>query len=157
MLAFSTPGALASPVVSRQRPSLAVGVATHARVPCTSPQAAISDAVCCCDAASTSASQPASPVLDSVMHKLSSAIRQGRVGLRRVRRALGVADAKGMLAMGFAVPTLPGAGLADLFANKVFMTGFWAFFAAQFLKVGRCKPACICKHEAGAHSLRTAL
>jgi hypothetical protein len=33
------------------------------------------------------------------------------------------------------VPALPGGGFADLFTNRVFLAGFWAWFCAQTLKV----------------------
>lgn len=33
------------------------------------------------------------------------------------------------------VPLLPGGGINDLFTNRVFLAGFWAWFAAQTLKV----------------------
>jgi acid phosphatase family membrane protein YuiD len=32
-------------------------------------------------------------------------------------------------------PSLPGGGFADLFTNRVFLAGFWAWFTAQTLKV----------------------
>jgi acid phosphatase family membrane protein YuiD len=35
------------------------------------------------------------------------------------------------------MPALPGGGFADLFTNRVFLAGFWAWFCAQTLKVGR--------------------
>lgn len=34
------------------------------------------------------------------------------------------------------VPLLPGNGFSDLFTNRVFLAGFWAWFTAQTLKVG---------------------
>jgi hypothetical protein len=34
------------------------------------------------------------------------------------------------------MPALPGGGFADLFTNRVFLAGFWAWFCAQTLKVG---------------------
>jgi hypothetical protein len=33
------------------------------------------------------------------------------------------------------VPLLPGGGINDLFTNRVFLAGFWAWFTAQTLKV----------------------
>jgi acid phosphatase family membrane protein YuiD len=33
------------------------------------------------------------------------------------------------------VPALPGGGFTDLFTNRVFLAGFWAWFCAQTLKV----------------------
>jgi acid phosphatase family membrane protein YuiD len=33
------------------------------------------------------------------------------------------------------VPLLPGGGVSDLFTNRVFLAGFWAWFTAQTLKV----------------------
>jgi hypothetical protein len=33
--------------------------------------------------------------------------------------------------------TLPGNGVTDLFTNRVFLAGFWAWFTAQTLKVGQ--------------------
>jgi hypothetical protein len=35
------------------------------------------------------------------------------------------------------MPALPGGGFADLFTNRVFLAGFWAWFCAQTLKVRR--------------------
>lgn len=34
-----------------------------------------------------------------------------------------------------ALPPFPGNGVADLLTNRVFVAGFWAWFAAQFLKI----------------------
>eukprot|EP00877_Chromochloris_zofingiensis_P000793 jgi/Chrzof1/10714/Cz05g09230.t1 len=34
-----------------------------------------------------------------------------------------------------ALPVLPGGGFNDLFMNRVFLAGFWAWFTAQFLKI----------------------
>jgi acid phosphatase family membrane protein YuiD len=33
------------------------------------------------------------------------------------------------------LPTLPGNGFNDLFTNRVFLAGYWAWFAAQLLKI----------------------
>jgi acid phosphatase family membrane protein YuiD len=33
------------------------------------------------------------------------------------------------------LPLLPGGGVTDLFTNRVFLAGFWAWFCAQTLKV----------------------
>eukprot|EP00882_Tetradesmus_deserticola_P008367 GHRQ01008824.1.p1 GENE.GHRQ01008824.1~~GHRQ01008824.1.p1 ORF type:complete len:288 (+),score=92.76 GHRQ01008824.1:223-1086(+) len=33
------------------------------------------------------------------------------------------------------MPALPGGGFADLFTNRVFLAGFWAWFCAQTLKI----------------------
>jgi len=35
----------------------------------------------------------------------------------------------------YALPVLPGGGVNDLFTNRVFLAGFWAWFTAQTLKV----------------------
>lgn len=46
---------------------------------------------------------------------------------------------RGELSSGLAalsmVPLLPGGGVSDLFTNRVFLAGFWAWFTAQTLKV----------------------
>jgi hypothetical protein len=34
-----------------------------------------------------------------------------------------------------AMPMLPGNGINDIFTNRVFLAGFWAWFTAQTLKV----------------------
>jgi hypothetical protein len=34
-----------------------------------------------------------------------------------------------------ALPVLPGGGVNDIFTNRVFLAGFWAWFTAQTLKV----------------------
>lgn len=39
------------------------------------------------------------------------------------------------LAAPLVAATLPGGGFADLFTNRVFMVGFWAWFCAQFGKI----------------------
>jgi hypothetical protein len=39
-------------------------------------------------------------------------------------------------AASMAMPSLPNGGMTDLFTNCVFLAGFWAWFVAQFLKVG---------------------
>eukprot|EP00967_Tisochrysis_lutea_P131036 scaffold227307_cov17-Tisochrysis_lutea.AAC.1 len=44
-------------------------------------------------------------------------------------------DLAGPMAMGFVCPVLPGGGFQDLLANRVLITGFIAWFAAQFGKV----------------------
>jgi hypothetical protein len=45
------------------------------------------------------------------------------------------ADGGMAMAAAAAVPLLPGNGLTDLFTNRVFLVGFWAWFTAQTLKV----------------------
>jgi len=44
-------------------------------------------------------------------------------------------DLAGPMAMGFVCPVLPGGGFQDLLANRVLITGFIAWFAAQFGKI----------------------
>ncbi|KAF5840259.1 divergent PAP2 family-domain-containing protein [Dunaliella salina] len=44
-------------------------------------------------------------------------------------------DIMGPAAMGFVCPVLPGGGFQDLLANRVLVTGFIAWFAAQFGKI----------------------
>lgn len=41
-----------------------------------------------------------------------------------------------LMAAAFASPTFPGNGIDDLWTNRVFLVGFWAWFLAQFGKVG---------------------
>lgn len=47
-----------------------------------------------------------------------------------------------------ALPMLPGGGINDIFTNRVFLSGFWAWFTAQTLKVRGAKrqrrPAALC-------------
>lgn len=47
----------------------------------------------------------------------------------------GVLALNEMAIVGLALPVLPGNGLQDLLANRVLVTGFCAWFAAQFGKV----------------------
>ena len=42
-----------------------------------------------------------------------------------------------LMAAAMVLPTLPGGGVNDLFTNRVFLAGFWAWFTAQTLKVSR--------------------
>jgi hypothetical protein len=46
-----------------------------------------------------------------------------------------------LAAAALALPSLPGAGVNDLFTNRVFLAGFWAWFTAQTLKVGGARGA----------------
>jgi hypothetical protein len=41
-----------------------------------------------------------------------------------------------LLATVLAAPSFPGGGVSDLFTNRVFLVGFWAWFLAQTGKVG---------------------
>eukprot|EP00879_Flechtneria_rotunda_P001085 GHRR01001226.1.p1 GENE.GHRR01001226.1~~GHRR01001226.1.p1 ORF type:complete len:291 (+),score=85.33 GHRR01001226.1:253-1125(+) len=47
---------------------------------------------------------------------------------------LGTEPASAMAAMAL-LPALPGGGFSDLFTNRVFLAGFWAWFTAQTLKI----------------------
>jgi hypothetical protein len=46
-------------------------------------------------------------------------------------------DPKALALAAFVAPVLPGDGLSDLLLNRTFWAGFWAWFMAQFLKVGQ--------------------
>jgi acid phosphatase family membrane protein YuiD len=49
--------------------------------------------------------------------------------------ARAAAAAMPLAALAVAMPSLPGGGLADILANRVFLAGFWAWFTAQTLKI----------------------
>lgn len=49
------------------------------------------------------------------------------------------------------MPLLPGGGVNDLFTNRVFLAGFWAWFTAQTLKVGAALPSVTNTSEQGRY------
>lgn len=40
-----------------------------------------------------------------------------------------------LMAAAMVLPVLPGGGINDIFTNRVFLAGFWAWFCAQTLKI----------------------
>uniref|UniRef100_A0A383W5Z8 Uncharacterized protein n=1 Tax=Tetradesmus obliquus TaxID=3088 RepID=A0A383W5Z8_TETOB len=72
-----------------------------------------------------------------VLTKLRWQIRQ--LGLwckrHRLQQLLLGSDGLSAVAAMAVVPALPGGGFTDLFTNRVFLAGFWAWFCAQTLKI----------------------
>lgn len=60
-------------------------------------------------------------------------------------------DASSAVAALSMVPLLPGNGVSDLFTNRVFLAGFWAWFTAQTLKVRANKVNCFTAHTHPEH------
>ncbi|GBF87919.1 phosphatidic acid phosphatase-related protein [Raphidocelis subcapitata] len=62
-------------------------------------------------------------------------MRQHRLRELVFGSGLGVGPTPLQLMAAFVLPTLPGGGVNDIFTNRVFLAGFWAWFTAQTLKI----------------------
>lgn len=75
--------------------------------------------------------------LSAAITNLSAIARRGALDARKLQRkaARHLRSGSPLMAMSMAAPALPGSGIGDLLSNRVFMTGFTAWFLAQFAKV----------------------